>query len=489
MAVDIGASGGRAVLGRFNENRLDISEVRRFPNRMVDIHGHKHWDIPALYEEIKECLRAVPDAGSFGIDTWGVDYGYVGPDGDLLGLPFAYRDSRTSKSIPFVHEKISPDELYSLTGIQFLPFNTIFQVADDVLSHPWLVKNADRFLMIPDLLGYLLTGVPVNEYTNASTSGFLEVANRDWAYDLLKKIGFNKELLVEPVQPASLKARLTDTVRNETGSDARLAVVASHDTASAVTAIPAIPEPGKNWAFISSGTWSLVGMESETPVVSDRAREANFTNEGGVDGTTRFLTNVTGLWLLEELRRMWLRDGEKGADDYQFIISEAENAPPFRSLVNPDHPSFVAPADMRIAISEFCRVTGQTVPKGIGPFARCVFESLALAYRSKIIQLSDITGRSLDKIHIVGGGSRNEYLCKLTADACGIPVIAGPVEATSIGNLIVQAVANGLIGSISYGRRIIANSFSPLEYAPSRHDIWDPVAVQFQQLMQVSGEK
>ncbi len=481
LAIDIGASGGKAVAGEFKSGTLESAEVRRFPNSIVEIHGRRHWDILRLFEEVKECLRAVPDAESVGIDTWAVDYGYIGADGDLVGLPFAYRDSRTEHSIPIVHDRIPRDELYSLTGIQFLPFNTVYQIAEDVLSRPWIVDNAHRLLMIPELLGYLLTGRPVAEYTNASTTGFLDVRNRSWSVEILNRIGFPHDLLPGIVQPGETSVDLAPAIAGETGCSAKLTFPACHDTACAVAAVPAMHRPEGAWAFISSGTWSLVGMETRSPIVTDEARDANFTNEGGIDGTIRFLTNVTGFWLIEELRRAWARDGQDVG--FETIVTEAEKAPWFKSLINPDHPSFAAPDDMRVAIRRFCEETDQTVPKGIGPLSRCVFESLAFAYRRKIRRLGRLTGESIDRIHVVGGGARNALVCQMTADACGIPVIAGPAEATATGNLLVQAVSAGVVSNTEEGRRIIADSFDLRAYHPTMSQSWDYAADKFDNLL------
>ncbi len=489
LGIDIGASGGKAVLGDFTDGRLELSEVRRFPNRMIDIHGHRHWDILRLFEDVKECIKAAPYVDGIGLDTWAVDYGYVGHDGDLLGMPFAYRDSRTETSIPVVHEKISSLLLYETTGIQFLPFNTIYQVAEDLISRPWLVDRADKLLMIPELLGYLLTNVKASEYTNASTTSMLDITSKSWSLEILDRIGFPHDRLPEPIPPGGAKVELSAGVESETNCSALFTYVACHDTASAVAGIPAFRDG--NWAFISSGTWSLVGMEIDKPIVSDAARDANFTNEGGVDGTIRFLTNVTGLWLQNQLQKAWVREGRGGEEkrggsgvSFETIRREVEKAPPFRSIINPDDPSFTAPDDMRIAIREYCRSTNQTIPNGIGPFMRCIFESLVLAYKRRILQLEELTGVEIDRIHVVGGGSRDSLLCQMTSDACGKMVIAGPSDATASGNLIVQAIAHGLVGNLAEGRELLARTFSPTEYTPSRTDLWEPAYHKFEQLIQ-----
>ncbi len=479
LAIDIGASGGRAVVGDLSTSKLQTSEVHRFPNSFIEVRGHKHWDILQLLQETKECLhRAGPDTASVGIDTWGVDYGYISAEGDLMGLPFAYRDERTSGAIARVHEMLPLPELYSVTGIQYMPINTIYQIADDLQSRPWLVEKSHKLLMIPELLSYLLTGELAAEYSNASTTGVLDARGRTWSDEILDALGFPKDRLAKLVEPGTLKVPLDAHITQETGSRAELIYPACHDTGSAIAAVPA---HGKDWAYISSGTWSLVGAELPEPVLTEKARTYNFTNEGGVTGTVRFLKNVTGLWLIQELRHSWARRGVEL--DFASISEEANRAPAFRSLIDPNHPSFAAPPDMQEAISEYCRRSGQPIPENAGAFARCVFESLALAYRQVVDQLRDITGSVINHLHVVGGGARNELLCQMTADACNLPVSAGPAEATAIGNLLVQAIAQGLVQDISEARRLVAQSEELLEFAPSSPARWDEAAERFQRLI------
>ncbi len=478
LAIDIGASGGRAVLGDFSTPQLRLSEVYRFPNSFVEVRGHKHWDILRLLRETKECLRrAGPDVVSMGIDTWGVDYGYVGADGDLMGLPFAYRDARTANAIERVHEKIPVSKLYSITGIQHLPFNTIYQIADDVAARPWLVERSHKLLMMPELLSYLLTGECVAEYTNASTTALLDASKRCWSDEVLETIGFPGDRLARIVQPGEVQVPLAREIAQETGSQTRLVYPACHDTGSAVAAVPA---QGEDWVYISSGTWSLMGMELPTPILTEEASAHNFTNEGGVAGTIRFLSNVMGLWIIQELRRGWVReDRDLG---FSIICGKAEAAPAFGSLINPDHPSFMAPDDMGEAIANFCQHTGQPVPEGVGPLARCVFESLALAYARVLGQLRDVTGRTVERLYVVGGGSQNALLCQMTADACQLPLSAGPAEATALGNLLMQAIVQGDLSNMLQGRRLIAFSFPPVEYFPAQAERWEETTDRFERL-------
>ncbi len=480
LAIDIGASGGKAVLGEFSGTRLETRELRRFPNGMVDLHGHKHWPVLRLFEEVKECLRAAgPDLAGAAIDTWGVDYGYVSADGDLLGAPFAYRDGRTVAAVERVHAALPHEKLYGANGLQFMPFNTVYQVADDLASRPWLVERADRLLLMPDLLAWMLTGRAAAEYTIASTTGLLDARSRAWSTDILNAVGFPAERLPEVSEPGKLRAKLSAGVGRETGSRAEIVWPAGHDTGSAVAAVPA---SGDDWAFLSSGTWFLVGAEVPSPILSAEARARNFTNEGGVSGTVRFLKNVTGLWILEELRRGWSRSGQEL--DWTTIALESQRAPAFAALINPDDPAFAAPADMAATIRDFCRRTGQAAPEGVGAMARCVFESLALACRRTLGHLGTLSGKTIRKLHVVGGGCRNELLCAMVAGACRLPVHAGPAEATAAGNLLVQAMGLGLVKDLAEGRRLVAASTRMREHLPTQADAgaWDEAAGRFERL-------
>lgn len=479
LAIDIGASGGRALLGDFSGEKIELRELYRFPNGMIDIGGHKHWKILQLLDEVKQCLRAAgPDIQAVGIDTWGVDYGYIAPDGDLMGMPFAYRDSRIGRGVSAVHEKIPPETLFKLNGLQFLPFNTLYQVAEDIVSRPWIVEKADKLLMMPELLGYFLTGERISEYTIASTSGMVDAASRDWSEKILSDIGFPKERLAGIVGPGEKRIPISADVKRETGTRADFVFTACHDTGSAVAAVPI---ENADCAYISSGTWSIVGAELDEPILTDEAFANNFTNEGGAGGKIRFLKNVSGLWIVQELQRIWARDG--AAMNYERICAEAEKAPPFKSFIDADQECFLAPENMQAAIDSYCRNTGQAVPAGIGATARMVFESLALKYRRVIRLLEIVAGRSIKRIHIVGGGSKNSLLCRMTADACNLPVYAGPSEAAALGNLLVTAVSCGLIENIAEARRLVRRSFSPVEYLPCDAARWDEAAAKFEKLV------
>ncbi len=478
LAIDVGASSGRAILGELDGGRLSLKEIHRFKNEMVDKDGHKHWDIHRLHGEALASLKkAGPEAESVGIDTWGVDYGYVDKKGQVMGLPFAYRDSRTEPMVEYVHSIIGQDRLFAINGLQVMPFNTIYQLADDVKSRPEVMAGAARMQFIPDLLGYLLTGEFTAEYSIASTSGLLDARARSWSDDLITKLKMPRHLFSKVSAPGKFSAPLRVDAAKSTGSHAKLILCAEHDTASAVAAAPL---EGKDAMYVSSGTWSLVGMELDQPILDERARQASFTNEGGVNNTIRFLKNVMGLWLVQELQRIWAsRGNELGFGE---IAAEAAKAPAFAALVNPQNHRFFAPKDMQHEIEEECRRTGQKAPQGVGPLARCVFESLAMAYRQCLETLQGVTGRKIGRVHVVGGGVQNKLLCKMTADACGVPVHAGPIEATAIGNLLMQAMSLGAVTDLKHMRRIVKATFPLDVYEPQDQAGWRKAWERFRNL-------
>ncbi|WP_067967710.1 rhamnulokinase [Nocardiopsis trehalosi] len=470
-AVDLGASSGRVVVGRFGRAELRVTEVHRFANRPLRLPTGLHWDATGLYRQVLDGLRVA--AGytpvSVGIDAWAVDYGLLDADGALLGVPHHYRDDRTEGVARRFTAEFGADALYARNGLQFQPFNTVFQLA--AARGSAALRAAATLLLVPDLLGYWLTGVRAAEATNASTTGLLDVATREWAPDLVAAAGAAPSLLPGLVRPGERVGPLLGPVAEETGlAGAVVTAVASHDTASAVAGVPA---DGGRFGYVSCGTWSLAGLELPAPVVTAEARAANFTNELGVDGTTRFLRNIMGLWLVQECLRAW------GLDDRALpgLLRDAARAAPFAALIDAGDPAFLAPGAMPDRIGAALRATGQPVPEGRGALLRCVLESLALAHRDALRRAAELAGRDVDVVHLVGGGARNALLCQWTADALGVPVLAGPVEATAVGNLVVQARAAGVGGDLHDLRALVRTTQETRRYTPSGdRAAWDAAA-------------
>ncbi|HEX3790509.1 MAG TPA: rhamnulokinase family protein [Pseudonocardiaceae bacterium] len=445
VAVDLGASSGRVMLAEVGPDRLALTETHRFSNDPVRVLDTLHWDVLALYQGVLRGLREAGRLGgqpaSIGIDSWAVDYGLLDPAGALLGNPVHYRDTRTDGVAERVLTEVSATELYATTGVQLLPFNTVFQLVAAEGSSA--LTAAARLLLVPDLLSYWLTGVAGTEATNASTTQLVDVRTGRWAVDLMKRVGIRPDLFGDLRDPGRPAGQLRGSVLTDTGLTGPIPVTAvgSHDTASAVVAVPA---ENDRFGYISCGTWSLVGLELPEPVLSEDSRTANFTNERGVDGTIRYLRNVMGLWLLQESLRTWREAGRE--IDLPALIDQAGRLPARRSVIDPDLPVFLPPGDMPARIAAECRRTGQPVPVSPAELVRCVLDSLALAYRRTVATACRLADREVDVLHLVGGGARNELLCQLTADACGVPVVAGPVEATALGNALVQARAVGAVG-------------------------------------------
>ena len=472
LAFDLGAESGRAVLGLFDGQRVRLRDVHRFPNGPVRTLDSIHWDVLRLHSEILTGLRkAALEHGiinSVGVDTWGVDFALLGRGGTLLGNPRHYRDPHTEGMLDTAFARVPRLEIFRQTGIQFMRFNTLFQLLALQRDRSPLLDAAETLLFMPDLFHYWLTGIKSNEYTDASTSQMIEPTTSTWAQGLVRAFGLPNHILGDLVAPGTLLGTLRPAVAAEMGpSRVRVIAPATHDTASAVAAVPA---SGTSWAYISSGTWSLMGAELPAPLLNDQALEYNFTNEGGVGGTTRFLKNIMGLWLVQECRRRWERSGRTYS--YDELTRLAAAAPPFASLVNPDDASFLLPPSMPDALGDCCRRTNQPVPRDVGAFVRCALESLALRYRWVLERLEELLSRRLDIIHVVGGGSQNTLLCQFTADACNRPVHAGPVEATAIGNVLVQALGLGLISSLKEAREVVRQSFEVKVYTPQNPDNW-----------------
>ncbi|MEU3463438.1 rhamnulokinase family protein [Streptomyces sp. NPDC006733] len=472
-AVDLGASSGRVIVGRVAARSVALEEVHRFPNEPVRVGGTLHWDVLALYRGILQGLRAAGPVASVGIDTWAVDYGLLAADGSLLGNPVHYRDPRTDGVAERVGRTVPPGELYAATGVQHAPFNTLNQlVAARGTSQ---LEAADRLLLMPDLMAYWLTGTAGTELTNASTTQLLDPRTGDWAHAVAGRLGIDLSLFAPLRRPGDPAGELLPDVLEATGLRGPVPVVTvgSHDTASAVAAVPADTD---RFAYISCGTWSLAGVELDAPVLTEDSRAANFTNELGVDGTVRYLRNIMGLWLLQECLRSWRDAGLE--HDLDRLLAGAAQAPPLRCVVDAADPAFLAPHDMPRRIAEACRRAGGPVPQGPAETVRCVLDSLALAHRAAIEQAQRLSGRHVDVVHIVGGGARNELLCQLTADACGLPVVAGPAEAAALGNVLVQARAAGVVGGGLPALRSLLRATQPLRhYAPAADRArWDAAA-------------
>ena len=457
---------------------ITIDEVHRFVNPQRKVLGHLHWDLLYLFEEIKNGIRAAVNDGkgpvvSMGIDTWGVDFGLLGKNNELLGLPVTYRDGRTDDIPEEVFRLIPREELFAATGTQPLQINSLFQLYAVARSNPLLLDSADALLFMPDLLSLLFTGKRYSEFTIASTSQLLDISRREWSKSIMDRLGLPTRILMPLKRPGEVIGAILPDIARETGltNGTILVTVGGHDTASAVAAVPA---SGNRWAFLSSGTWSLLGMEIEGPRLSPEFDAKGFTNEGGVSGNILLLKNVMGLWLLQECRKEWEKLGKNKT--YDELVAMSALATPFRSLVNPDDLSFLHPGNMIEAIREFCVRSDQPPPETPGAFARCIFESLALTYRRVLNNIVALTGHAVDTLHVVGGGSRNPVLNQWTADACGITVLAGPMEATAVGNVIAQGIACESIDSWEEGRRRVGASFRLERFEPKAPERWaDPM--------------
>jgi rhamnulokinase len=484
LAVDMGASSGRHVLGRFDGSTLQLEEVYRFENGPVEVNDSLHWDLLSQWTHVRNGLRAAArpnlPISSVGVDTWGVDFGLLGRNDELLGNPYHYRDARTDGMMEKAFEIVPREEIFRHTGLQFMQFNTLFQLFVMKRNRSPILESAERLLMMPDLFHWLLTGEKSNEMSDASTTQFYDPRTGDWACDLLDKFGLPKKILGPISQPGTVLGPLRKSLADEFGLPSTNVVLpGSHDTASAVMAVPAESKPGArpDWCYISLGTWALMGIESPRPVITDEVAKLNFTNEGGVGGTTRLLKNITGLWLVQECRRAWNRAGENLHWEDLNRLSAAH--PPLQAFVDPDDHDFLAPTDMPEAIRNFCRKTGQTVPNDKGGVLRCAIESIAMKFRKILGYLETLAGGRIETIHIVGGGIQNRQLCQAAADACGRRVVAGPIEATATGNLMMQALAAGDVGSIAEARDVIRRSFSVDVYEPQNTAAWDDAFERF----------
>jgi rhamnulokinase len=485
FAFDLGATSGRSILGTLKDGKLTLKELTRFPNKIIRIHDNYYWDIFALYDELKSGLSVAAMQGIYldaiGIDTWGVDFVYLGEDGTIISQPRSYRDPYTTGKPEEFFKLLPKKEVYELTGIQIMNFNSIYQLYAAKCENSSALKAAKDILFMPDALSYLLTGKKVCEYTIASTSQLLNPRTKKFETKLFEAMGVKPSLMQPLVMSGEIIGYLTDTLTKECRLNRTPVIaVAGHDTASAVAAVPAENE---NFAYLSSGTWSLMGVETKAPIITDETYELNFTNEGGVDGATRFLKNITGMWLLEQCRKEWEAAGTKYS--YPEIVALSGSVAGFQSLINPDHPSFANPESMTGAIMDYCEKTQQKEPATHAEFIRCIFDSLALRYKDVLISLEKVAPFRIEKLHVIGGGSQNKLLNQMTANALGIPVVAGPSEATAIGNVMLQAKGLGVVRSLQEMRGIIRNSVTPEIYRPQDAQVWEEA---YKQWLMVSGK-
>ncbi len=478
LAFDLGAESGRAVLGILDQGRIELNVVHRFRTEGLFMLGVRQWDVARIYEEmvqgLTQCVREHgPDLDGIAVDTWGVDFGLIAADGSLLANPRHYRDKANDGMTDYAFSIIPRAEVYKATGIQFLPFNSLYQLLSYKKNNSPILSVADTLLLMGDLFAYLLSGCKACEYTNASTSQMLNPNTRTWDNGLIEKLGLPRHLLLDPVLPGTVLGPVRADIAELTGVNSNVPVIAtaSHDTASAVAAVP-VTSGGKPWAYLSSGTWSLLGAELDEPHISDESLKQDFTNEGGVGEKIRFLKNIFGLWLVQECRRSWERE-DGNSLNYEEITAEAKASKAFNGCINLDDTRLIAPDDMPTLIQTLCREANLPVPETRGAIIRCALESLALKYRTTLRNLDNMLGRKTEKLHIIGGGVQNKLLCQMTADACGIPVITGPIEATALGNIGVQAMGIGAISSLEELRETISRSVTLDEYTPENTAAWE----------------
>lgn len=487
LAFDLGATSGRTILGTIENGRLQMKELTRFPNQMLQIGVHFHWNIYSLFEHLKAGLLAAKNEGveitSIGIDTWGVDFVMIAEDGTILGAPYAYRDSHTAGA-PERYFKIIPREkVYEITGIQVMNFNSLYQLFALSQNDNSLLRATKEILFMPDALAYMLTGNKVVEYTIASTSQILNPRTKKFENELLEKAGVSPAILGEIVMPGHVIGTLRDDIAEECEiGKVPVVAVAGHDTGAAVAAVPAENE---KFAYLSSGTWSLMGIEVIDPIISEESAKLNFTNEGGIDGTTRFLKNITGMWLLEQCLKEWKKEGITYA--YDQLVQMADSVPAFKSMIDPDHVSFANPTSMSQTIREYCDVSRQAIPLSHAEMVRCIFESLALKYNYVLSKLKGLAPFTIEKLHVIGGGSKNPLLNEWTANAINMPVVAGPSEATAIGNIMIQAKAAGVVDSLPEMRRIIGESVQLKEFVPMNIQQWSQAYQRFLKITKLAS--
>lgn len=472
LAIDLGATSGRAILGNIENGILQLKEIHRFSNPITEINGRMYWDLFYLYNEILKSLTKIKssqvDIQSMGIDTWGVDFVCFGKDGEPLRMPYSYRDTMTFGAPEEFFKLMPKQEVYNKTGIQIMNFNSLFQLFTQKKNNSSIYNIIDKVLFMPDALSYLLTGKMVTEYTIASTSQMINPFNKTFDASLLEAVGLSKDNFAPIVLSGTVVGELSESVKQQTNLDnVSVIAVAGHDTASAVLATPAENE---DFAYLSSGTWSLMGIESKEPVVNDETFALNITNEGGADGSIRLLKNICGMWLIEQCKREWDKNGESSYDE---IVKAAEEAAPFKCLINPDSPCFASPVSMINSIQQYCKKTNQYVPQTMGEIARCIYESLAFRYKQVLANFQKLTDHPIETLHIIGGGSKNRLLNSYTANSIGLPVVAGPSEATAIGNILLQAKAAGLVKDKREMRQIVRNSVELETFVPDSDNNWN----------------
>ena len=482
LAFDFGASSGRAIIGEFDGEKISLREIHRFSNDPVSINGTVYWDVQRLFFEIKQgILKAKEDGGfdSIGIDTWGVDFGLLRKDGTLIENPVHYRDKRNDGMVEKSTKYMSHERLYDITGIQFMDFNTVFQLLSLKENRPYILEEADTLLFMPDLLAYMLTGVKSTEYSIATTSQMVDLKTQNWSEEILDAFGIKKELLTDIVATGTVIGQLSDEICEELGvPKADVISVASHDTQSAVSAAPCEYE---DFAFISSGTWSLFGTEVKEPIINEASKRLNVTNEGGYGYSIAFLKNICGLWLIQESRRQWIREGKEYS--YAELEKLALECEPLKCFIDPDAPEFAVMGNIPERVKEYCKKTNQYVPQTVGEIMRCIYESLALKYRLTFDGIMECTGKSYDRIHVMGGGTKDKLLLGMTAQSCNVNVYGGPIEATALGNIAIQLISSGEIESISKARKIIANGENLTLYKPENRDGWDEAYERFTQII------
>ena len=482
LAFDFGASSGRAIIATLEDGKISLNEVHRFSNDPVTVNGTVYWDVLRLWYEIKQgILKAKPFGfDSIGIDTWGVDFGLIDKNGDLLANPVHYRDKRNDGMIKYSEKFMQNAEMYDITGIQFMDFNTVFQLLSIKENHSEMLERADKMLLMPDLFNYFLTGKKTSEFSMASTGQLLDVYAHDWSDKIIDALGLDKNLFCEIIKPGTIVGKVSAELSQELGiPQVDVIAVCGHDTASAMAAVPTDDE---DFAFLSCGTWSLFGTELEKPIVDENSAKFNITNEGGFDYKTCFLKNIIGLWLIQESRRQWIREGKEFS--YADLEREALAAPEFACFIDPDAPEFGKMGNIPERVREFCGNTNQKVPETTGEIMRCIYESLAMKYRYTLENLTVCTGKSYDKIHVIGGGVKDKLLLRLTAEATGKTVVAGPVEATVLGNVLVQFIAAGDISDNAEGRKIIQNSENLKIYEATDTEKWDKAYENFVKIIE-----